>query len=171
MSNILVRPAEARDMEGVLAIYNWAVAHTTATLDTDPRSHAAQTAWLEVHNSNPYPAIVAEAAAAPGTVIGYASLSPYNPKLGYRTSAEVSVYVHPDSQRQGVGNALLTILLNIAPQHGFVSLVSLITADNEASICLHNRHDFETIGTLRQVARKFDQWVDVTFMQRILTPE
>jgi phosphinothricin acetyltransferase len=168
MSSVFVRAAERRDLEGLLTIYNWAVANTTATMDTDPRSHAAQLEWLEAHDGNPYPALVAEPMGELGTIVGYASLSPYNRKPGYRTSAEVSVYVHPGWHRQGIGNTLLQELITIAPRHGFVSLISLITADNEASLQLHTRHGFENIGTLRQVGRKFDRWVDVTFMQRIL---
>jgi len=53
---------------------------------------------------------------------------------------------------------------------GFISLISLITADNIASIRLHERHGFTNVGTLRKVGRKFDQWVDVTFMQ-LIAPE
>jgi phosphinothricin acetyltransferase len=168
MSNTIVRPAHRDDLEAVLGIYNWAVAHTTATMDTDPRSHAAQIEWLELHDGNPYPALVAEVPDESAGVVGFASLSPYIRRPGYKATAEVSLYVHPDWQRQGVGNALMTALLSEAKCRQFVVLLSLITADNEASLRLHERHGFAIAGTLRRVGRKFDQWVDVTFVQRLL---
>ncbi|GAB4463731.1 MAG: GNAT family N-acetyltransferase [Armatimonadaceae bacterium] len=163
---VWMREARPGDTEAIREIYNWAVANTTATLDTEPRSLEAQHDWMARHDGNPYPLLVATH-PEDGTVLGYACLSPYNPKPGYRTTAENSVYVHPDWHGLGIGSALLTALLAEADAREFVALIALITADNTASIRLHSRLGFETVGTLRQVGRKFNRWVDVTVLQRL----
>lgn len=163
---MLVQAATLADAEAMRAIYNDAVANTTATMDTEPRSSERQEAWLAAHDGDPYPALVAVDAA--GAALGWAALSPYNPKPGYRTTAEVSVYVHPARRGQGVGSALLGALVDAARERGFCLLLSLVTADNEASLRLHARHGFTFVGTLRRVGRKFNAWVDVTFLEKRL---
>jgi len=164
---VTIRPAQSSDADALRTIYNWAVANSTATMDTEPRSAEAQAAWLATHDGAPYPALVA-VAGEEGAVLGYASLSPYIPKAGYATTAEVSVYVHPDWHGRGIGAALLEALIQEARERGFVSLLALITADNEASLRLHRRFGFVDAGLLRRVGRKFDRWLDVAFLQRWL---
>ncbi len=163
---IIIRPVEPRDTEPLRAIYNWAVASTTATMATTPRQPDAQIAWMETHNGLPYPALVAEDADG-GQVVGYASLSPYIPREGYRFTSEVSVYVHCDWHGLGIGSALLSSLLVEADRRGFVSLLALITADNEPSLRLHRRNGFTDAGALRRVGYKFDRWLDVLILERV----
>jgi phosphinothricin acetyltransferase len=163
-----LRRIVAEDAEAIRAIYNHAVRTTTATMDTEPRTEAEQAVWMAAHEGDPYPAWVA--VSPEGVVVGYVSLSPYNRKPGYRTSAEVSLYVHEAVRGQGIGTALLQHVITEAPSFGFVTLISLITGDNIASRKLHEKYAFETVGTLRQVARKFDRWVDVVLLQKTLSP-
>lgn len=79
---VIIRPATHDDNAALREIHTWAVENTTATMDTQPRSHDAQTVWIDAHNGNPYPGLVAEDATGDpsmaGQVLGYASLSPYS---------------------------------------------------------------------------------------------
>ncbi|MBC8136491.1 MAG: N-acetyltransferase family protein [Fibrella sp.] len=163
---VIIRPVELRDAEPLRAIYNWAVARTTATMGTEPRSPGEQIEWMEKHNGLPYPALVAEDADG-GQVVGYASLSCYIPREGYRHTAEVSVYVHCDWHGLGIGSALLSSLLVEADRRGFVSLLALITDDNEPSLRLHRRYGFTDAGILHRVGYKFDTWLDVAILERV----
>lgn len=166
-ADLRVRAACEDDAEAIRAIYNEAVANTTATMDTDARTPEQQAAWMDAHAAGSrWAALVAEDAA--GRVLGYASLSPYNPKPGYATTSEVSVYVHCGARGRGVGKRLVAGLLEAARKNGFVSLVALISANNDVSLHLHAGHGFVDAGTLRRVARKFDTWVDVVLMQCLL---
>lgn len=47
-------------------------------------------------------------------------------------------------------------------------MVAEIDAANPVSIRLHERLGFEQVGTLREVGTKFDHWLDLVFMQRLL---
>ena len=178
-SRATIRRVRSDDADAIRAIYNDAVATTTATMDFEPRSSEKQAAWMAAHSTDHYPVFVAEEEVdgeEGETVVGYASLSPYDPKPGYAPSAEVSVYVRSDRRGRGVGRALTGALVQAARRNGQTSLVAFITADNVPSLRLHAALGFATVGTLRRVARKFDAWVDVTLMQRLLdqneeTPE
>lgn len=159
----VIRPVRPEDTESIRAIYNEAVHTTTATLDTTERDAAAQQCWMAQHSGEPYPCVVAE--DRDGMVVGWASLSPYNPKPGYRSTAENSVYVDIRSQGHGIGEALLQALLDDAPTRGIRTIIALISGDNATSLRLHEKLGFRTIGTLERVGRKFDTDIDVTLMQ------
>jgi len=43
-----------------------------------------------------------------------------------------------------------------------------IVGGHDASIALHRSLGFETVGTEREVGRKFGRWLDVVVMQLLL---
>jgi L-amino acid N-acyltransferase len=159
-----VRLARPTDSDAILAIYNEAVLRSTATFDLVPRTEAEQTAWMSEHGG-PHPAVVA---VEDGEVVGFGSLSPYRDKHAYATTVENSVYVHGDHRRRGVGRALLEELLRLAARHGFHTVIARIGERNTASIALHEACGFELVGVEREVGRKFNRWLDVSVLQRIL---
>lgn len=150
---LTIRPAALRDLEALTAIYNYEVEHGVATLDLTPRTLAERRVWLDAHNVDNHPLLVAE---VDGVVVGYASLSSYRPKEAYRTTVELSVYVTPDRRGQGVAAALMTELLTLARQDPDTrAVVSVITSGNEASRRLHEKFGFTFCGTVPDVAFKF----------------
>ena len=48
-------------------------------------------------------------------------------------------------------------------------MVAGIEAGNAASVMLHRRAGFEEAGLLREVGRKFGRWLDLLFMQKMLS--
>lgn len=161
--SFVIRKARAEDAEYIRTIYNQAVRTSTATLETQERDTETQRQWLQQHDGDPYPCFVAE--DRDGIIVGWGTLSPYNPKPGYRATAENSVYVDPRAQGQGIGEALLQALLDEAPTQRIFSIIALITAENTASIKLHEKLGFRFVGTLEQVGRKFDRELDVNLYQ------
>ncbi len=161
-----VRLAEQRDASAIAEIYNAEVTTGVATFDLVPRTLEEQSEWLRAR-SGAHPCVVSE--DDDGTITGWACLSAYRSRPAYATSVENSVYVHPDHQGRGVGNLLLCELVQLADEHGFHAVFARVAGSNPASVALHARHGFETIGVEREVGRKFGKWLDVTVMQR-LTP-
>jgi L-amino acid N-acyltransferase len=160
-----VRPATLDDAEAIGAIYNYEVLHTTATFDLVPRSLEDQRAWLAAR-SGAFSALAAE--DDDGAVVGFASLSPYKERAGYRTSVEDSVYVSRSAHGRGVGRLLLTQVLDVAQAQGFHSVLARIEASGVASRGLHAACGFELVGIEREVGRKFGRWRDVALMQCLL---
>lgn len=159
-----VRLATLADVEGIRAIYNREVIEGTATFDLRPRSPEAQADWL-TRRDGAHAVVVAVDGPM---VLGFGSLSPYRDRPAYRTTVEDSVYVDPTHQGRGVGRAVLEALVDVATQHGFHTVIGRISGGNEASVGLHHRCGFETVGTEREVGRKFGRWLDVVVVQRVL---
>lgn len=162
---MVVRPAEARDLPLIAAIYDREVLHTTVTMDTVVRTADEYRAWLETHPVNRYPVFVCE---LDGEVRGWASLTPYSPRRGYDRCAEVSVYVHHQFRGQGLGLALLQRLVDVAPSCGVFHLLARIESTGSASLGLHASAGFRRVGLLSRVGEKFGQVVDVVLMERVL---
>ena len=103
---------------------------------------------------------------------GYASLSEYRIKEAYRSTAELSVYVGQEFRRQGVASALISEVLRTARERGTLhSVVSVITAGNDASECLHSKFGFMACGTLHQVGFKHGKYQDIDNFELILDKE
>ena len=164
--NCEVRPATRDDLPAVLEIYNHAVLHTTASYDYEPRTLEHRTAWFDDHQRTGHPVFVAVDAA--GTVVGWSALNRYHDRMGYRFTTENSVYIAEAARGQGVGGLLLAPLISSAKELGLHAIIAAIDAQNEASVRLHAKFGFEKVGLFRQVGYKFDRWLDVVYMERIV---
>jgi len=161
-----VRRARLDDAEALRAIYNQEVTTSTVTFDLVPRSEAEQRAWL-AERSGAHAVVVAEDG---GVVLGFGSLSPYRDRPAYTTTVEDSVYVRRDVQGRGVGRALLGELVEVATASGFHTIIARVVGGHEASLALHRGLGFELVGTEREIGRKFNRWLDVVILQRLLDP-
>ena len=166
MGAMHIRPATRADLPGILEIYNDAVLHTTATYDYEPRTLEHRVAWFEEHEKNNYPVFVAANNA--GRVVGWSALNPFHARIGYRFTTENSVYVAADQRGQGIGKLLMPPLIDAARRRGLHAILGAIDAQNEASLRLHAAFGFERVALLKQVGFKFDRWLDVVYMERLL---
>jgi len=164
MGEIQVRPATESDLPGILEIYNDAVLNTTATFDTESQSLEEKREWLR-EASYPYVVLVAERG---GQVFGWASLRRFRPKAAYRYTAENSVYVRKDCHGEGIGRTLMRRLVEVGAENGFHTIIAGIAGDNPASLRLHKRFGFQVVGIERDVGYKFERWIDVMWMQKML---
>jgi len=163
---VKVRLANYDDLPQILEIYNDAVLHTTASYDYQPRTMEHRVAWFEDHKKQNYPIYVAVIES--GEVVGWSSLSRFHDRMGYRFTAEDSVYVAEPHRGKGVGKLLLKPLIDAARERDLHAIVGLIDAQNEPSIRLHAAFGFEKVAHLKQVGYKFDRWLDVVIMERLL---
>lgn len=158
------RLASRDDLQQIQDLTNWAIVHTTANLDLKPHSYEEISAWWNHHNTE-YPVWVLE---ANGHFAGWASLSPFSPKAGYRRMVENSIYIHPDFQGKGLGSACLRFLIQEARGLGYKQVIAKITAENDLSIHLHKRYGFVETGRLFESAEKFGKILDVVILQKKL---
>src|SRR5690242_10782960 len=99
-----IRDAGPADIEGITAIYNDAVEHTTAIWNETKVDAANRLAWLADRQRTGYPVLVAVDDS--GAVLGYASFGDWRAWDGYRHTIEHSVYVRADRRGNGIGKAL-----------------------------------------------------------------
>lgn len=154
----MIRRAKIEDLHEMLDIYNYEVVNGVATFDEVPVTYEQRKEWFNVHKGK-YILLVEE---QDGKIAGYASVSKLFPKPAYDISGEVSVYVGKDFRGQGIGKALLKeLLVQTEKEENFVSLFSLITGTNEASIHLHEKLGFTYAGVLKESGMKFGKHLDV----------
>lgn len=166
---MIIRDALETDLPALRDIFNDAVLNTTAIWMDDVVDLANRQAWFNARAQQGYPILVAENAA--GEVVGYASFGDWRPFDGFCHTVEHSVYIRADQRGNGLGPQLMAALIERARACGKHVMVAAIESGNAASIRLHERLGFITTGQMPQVGRKFGRWLDLTFMQLILTPE
>ena len=135
---------------------------TFATIDSEPLSSEEATAWWENHGRRSKLLVATDESG----VIGWARLFPW--KQRGIDVVEDLVYVDPVHHGRGIGRALLTELIKQAQGLGYRTIVATVATDNRSGLELHSKLGFETVGTLRNAANKFDRWMDITLVQRSL---
>lgn len=160
----LIRDATAADAAALLAIYRPFVESTVVSFEIEAPAVEEVAARIEKALAG-WAWVVAE---LNGRCIGYAYGSEHRARAAYRWSAEVSAYVDPAHQRQGVARMLYTELIERLRARGYCQAFAGVTLPNDASIGFHRSAGFETIGVFRSVGRKFGGWHDVAWLQRTL---
>lgn len=162
--SVPIRLATASDLAAINEIYNHYVHTSTCTYQKDPSSAQERAEWFAGHDAH-HPITVAEQA---GEIVGWGALSAFRDRWGYRHTVENSVYVRATRHRRGIGRALLIDLIDRARALGHHTIVAGISADQHGSVALHEQAGFIKVGHLREVGHKFDRWLDVVFLQRML---
>lgn len=155
---LLIRKIDYSDIELCLSIYNYEVEHGVATLDLEPRTLEEWYEWYNAHSDEHHPIIVG---TIDDVVVGYASLSPYRLKDAFKSTVELSIYIHRDYRGQGVATQLMERILEMAKEDTMLhNVVSVITAGNEGSTKLHNRFGFTYCGLTPEVGFKHGKYQD-----------
>ena len=167
MRDVPVRSATLDDAEALLAIYRPYVLTTAISFELEPPSVAefrgrierslAEWAWL-----------VAERDGHP---VGYAYATPHRSRGAYKWSVEPSVYVAEGSHGRGLGRTLYEALMPILARKGYCNAFAGITLPNDASVALHRRLGFQSIGVFPAAGRKFGRWHDLSWWHLRLRQE
>jgi phosphinothricin acetyltransferase len=59
--------------------------------------------------------------------------------------------------------------VQLAAKGGYHCVIAKICTENEGSIHLFKSRNFEQVGILREIGRKFDRWLDVMILQKMLS--
>lgn len=154
----MIRKATEHDLSAIKNIYNYAVLNTTATYDINPRDDKYFADILSEHTGKYLLAVYEDN----GDIIGYVALSRFSRRDAYDITAELSVYVKADCQNKHIGTQLMEYALRYAQtENRFLTIVSLITSDNEHSIYLHKKFGFEFGGKIKNAGFKFNRMLGV----------
>src|SRR5687768_2276805 len=163
----LIRLATEQDLRAIDEIYNWYVPRSTCTYQEAIDPFESRVAWFGRHGER-HPVTVAE---LDGRVVGWGSLSEFRDRSAYRFTCEDSVYVRHDHHGRGIGSALLADLIERARALGYHTIIAGADAEQATSIALHRKFGFGACAHFKQVGFKFDRWLDVVFLQLMLTPD
>jgi len=104
-----------------------------------------------------------------GRIVGAAELRQLAPALVHHVGV-LSISVHPEYQRRGIGRALMTALVEHAEACGLERLELYVRADNERAHALYRALGFAHEGTRARFVRLpdgryVDDWIFVRFAQ------
>lgn len=166
----IVRDGRDGDIARITAIYALEVRDGSASFELEPPDEDEMRRRFRAIRDAGLPYLVA--ADAGGHILGYAYAGPYRPRPAYGATVEDSVYVADEARGQGIGRKLLAELIDRCRRAGKREMIAIIgDTGNHGSIALHEALGFRLVGTLRQVGRKHDRWIDTVLMQLALHHE
>lgn len=160
-----IRPATPADANQICAIWNPIIRDTLITFTTIEKTskEIEQAITNQIAADRPY-----LVATNSGAILGFATYSPFRSGPGYAYTMEHSINLAPTARDRGIGRALLQDLEKQAIISGVHSLIAGVSSANIAAIAFHTACGFALVGTLPQAGRKFDQWLDLVLLQKLL---
>jgi L-amino acid N-acyltransferase len=150
----------------ILAIFNDAIANSTALYEYKPRTMETMKTWFATKEANRFPVI--GAVDDSGALMGFASYGTFRAFPANKYTVEHSVYVEKSHRGKGVSVVLLNAIIAKAREADLHTLIGGIDAANAVSISLHEKLGFVHAGTIQHAAFKFGRWLDLAFYQLIL---
>lgn len=151
---------QEEDADAVLAIYAQGITGGNATFETEVPEWKV---WDNRHR--PDCRLVAR---SEDNVVGWAALSPVSARAVYRGVAEISVYVSPASQGQGVGKQLVKTLIQVSTTAGIWTLQASIFPENLASQALFEACGFRVVGYRERIAQLSGRWRNTMLLEKRL---
>ena len=162
----IIRASQSEDIPAITRIYAHHVRVGTGTFETIPPSHDDMNERRTDVLAKGLPFLVA---VRDGQIYGFAYCNWFKPRPAFRFSAEDSIYLAPQAHRQGIGRALLAELMAQAEKAGVRKMIAVIgDSANHGSIGTHQSVGFTHVGVLTSCGWKFDKWLDVVLMEKVL---
>jgi len=118
----MIREVTINDAEAITTIYNYYILNSAATFKEQcvPVSYFEEK--INTANSK-FPWLVYE---INNTIVGYTCSSSWKPRLGYRYTAEISIYLSAETVEKGIGTILYKELIKQLKQQNFIAKRRLI---------------------------------------------
>ncbi len=165
---INIRPGLIADINQITEIYNHYITKTHFTFDTKPftTQQRIENWFTQFSPTGRYQVFVATTS---DEILGYATSTKFKPKPAYETSVDFTVYLTPNNPKthhQGIGTKLYQTLINALQNADVHRAYAGVALPNDPSLQFHKKMGFTEIGTYREVGRKFNQYHDVTWLER-----
>ncbi len=165
LAAVSIRDAAPADLEAIAAIYGESVRTGVASYELEPPQLDEMRRRYAAVIAGRYSYLVAQ---IDGKIAGYAYASAFRPRPAYRYLVEDSIYIDERWRGRGIGTHLLGELIERCETQGLRQMVAVIGGAAPASIALHRKAGFRTVGRIEASGYKFGRWLDTLFMQRAL---
>ena len=160
----MIRNVTLEDVSAITEIYNYYIKNSVATLEEQTVSESYFKDEI-IKVTKEFPWFVYEVA---GEIIGFANANSWKIRSGYKKSAQLMVYLHPEKISNGVGTLLYSAVIDELKEKDIHVIMGGISLPNEASIKLHEKFGFEKVAHYKEIGFKFNNWVDVGYWQLTL---
>lgn len=160
----VIRQAAAQDAAALLEIYRPFITDTVVTFEYEVPA-AAEFAARITDTLAFFPYLVCERDGKP---VGYAYAHHIRERAAYDWAVELSIYLAPEAQGQGVGTVLYQCLIDLLDRQNIRILYGCVTLPNEGSRRLHEKLGFVLTGVWHGSGWKFGQWHDVGWFEKRL---
>ena len=168
---ITIREATVTDAEQIQEIYGYYVANTAISMEYDVPTVEEMERRIENTLGN-YPYLVAE---QDGKIIGYAYAGKFHPRAAFYRSAEVSIYIHKDVVKCGVGRKLYEEIETRLKNQGILNVYASIAYTdvedehlNNNSTQFHEHMGYKKVAQFNDCCIKFGKWYHLIWMEKIL---
>ena len=152
---MIIRDATDADLPAIVSIYNDSISGGKATADLVPVTVKERWAWFQEFDPDRRPCWVAE---DEGKVVACVYLrSFYAGRPAYDKTAEISTYICPSHQGQGLGTRLKKKMITECPRLGVENLLSFYFDHNKASRRVNEKLGFEDSVHLKEIAEVFGE--------------
>jgi len=162
----IIRDATVNDLPGILEIYNHAIINTTAVYSEQSHTLDMRLSWFNDRIGNGFPVFVAE---INGMIAGFSTFGHFRAWLCLRYTVDNYVYVHINHRGNGLSKLLLQPLIDRARKMKLHAMIAGIDGENEVSYRLHQSFGFVEVAHFKEVGFKFGRWLDLKFMELILS--
>ncbi len=166
MSAFDILPLAEAHLPQVAEIFNHYVLNTTYSFEFEPVGLQRMKQKVGIGDDSCASYVLQDGS----TLLGYGILKPWKPLPGYRYSAEVSIYLHPESISKGLGKLLLERLERIASERGLRDIIAGVCAENAQSAHFFEKHHYDRVAYFPGIGNKFDRELDMIYLQKRLEP-
>jgi phosphinothricin acetyltransferase len=157
----MIRNVLESDVKQIVKIYNHYILNTIITFEESPIDEAEMLARINQRTES-LPWLVYE---SEGRIMGYAYGGMWNKRIGYRYSAESTIYLDKDCAGAGIGTQLYGSLIEHLKLHEFRNVIGGIALPNAASVALHEKLGYIKVAHYKNIGIKFGRWLDVAYYQ------
>ena len=157
----MIRPATPDDAAAIAEIWNQIIRDTVATFTTAEKSVTDLVQAMQTGQ----PFFVAE---ADQQIIGFATYFAFRGGPGYAHTKEHTIQLAPQARGKGVGRGLMDAVETHARDAGVHTIWAGVSGENPDGRAFHAALGYEEIATLPEVGRKFNRWMDLILMRKLL---
>jgi phosphinothricin acetyltransferase len=163
--DIIFEEMKEEYLSEVLQIYTYYVLNTTVSfhMQIPTRKQMRQMVFF---NNEKYKTLVI---LDDKQICGYVLINQYKDREAYDATAEVTIYLKPESVGKGIGSIAISYIEDYAKQQGVHVLLAIICGRNEASIRLFSKNGYNKCAHYKEVGLKFGQLLDIVAYQKIIS--
>ncbi|USF25876.1 Phosphinothricin N-acetyltransferase [Firmicutes bacterium ASF500] len=174
MDGIQIRTASVEDAAELLELYSHYVRRTAISFEWEiPTLEEFQGRVRRTLEQYPY--LIAHQG---GKLLGYAYAGPFVGRAAYGWSAELTIYLAPESAKRGIGRALYEALERALAEMGVCNLYACVGVPAEEedeyltfnSAQFHAHMGFVQCGEFHRCGCKFGRWYSMVWMEKLIGP-